>query len=92
MNEIQNKYHRIEAYKINIIYFSCFDDKMYILNNGIDGLALDHNQKLLKAAFLSNFKSYVLILSLVGTTIFYFFVLIYIKWLIMNIVQTTKTL
>ena len=44
MNEIQSKYHRIEAYEINIIYVSYFDDKMYILNNGIDELTLDHNQ------------------------------------------------
>ena len=27
-------------YEINKIYWPCFDDKIYILNNGYDGFAL----------------------------------------------------
>ena len=41
MNRIQSKDHRIETYEINKNFLSCFDDKIYIQNNGYDGLALD---------------------------------------------------
>ena len=40
MNRIQSKYHRIGTYEINKSYLSSFDDKIHILNNGYDGLAL----------------------------------------------------
>ena len=39
INRTQNKDHRIGTYEINKISFSCFDDKIYIQNNGYDGLA-----------------------------------------------------
>ena len=40
MNRIRSKNHRIGTYEINRISLSCFADKIYILNNGIDALAL----------------------------------------------------
>ena len=40
MNRIQGNDHRIGTYKINKIPLSCFDDKIYIQENGCDGLAL----------------------------------------------------
>ena len=40
MNRIQSKDHKIRTYEINEISLSCFDDKIYIQNNGCDGLAL----------------------------------------------------
>ena len=40
MNGIQSKDHRIGTYEINKIWLSCFIDKIYIQNNGYDGLAL----------------------------------------------------
>ena len=40
MNRIQRKFHRKETYEINKISLSCFFDKIYILINGYDGLAL----------------------------------------------------
>ena len=40
MNRIQSKDHKIRTYEINKISLSCFDDKIYIQNNGCDGLAL----------------------------------------------------
>ena len=40
INRIQSKYHWIGTYEINKISLSCFDDKIYIQNNGYDGLAL----------------------------------------------------
>ena len=40
MNGIQSKHHKIGSYEIKKISFSCFDDKIYILNNGYDRLAL----------------------------------------------------
>ena len=42
MNRIQSKDHRIRTYEINKISLSCSDDKIYIQNNGCDGLALGH--------------------------------------------------
>ena len=45
MKKIQSKDHRIETletYEINMISLSCFDDKIYIQNNGYDGLALGY--------------------------------------------------
>ena len=34
MNRIHSKNHRIGTYKSNKISLSCFDDKIYIQNNG----------------------------------------------------------
>ena len=42
MNRIQNKDHRIGTYEINRISVPCFDDKIYIQNNGSDGLSLGY--------------------------------------------------
>ena len=42
VNRIQSKDHKIGTYEINKISLSCFDDKIYIQNNGCDGLALGY--------------------------------------------------
>ena len=42
MKRIQSINHKIGTYEINQIWLSCFDDKIYILNNGYDGLALGY--------------------------------------------------
>ena len=42
MNRIQNKDHRVGTYEISEISLSCFDDTIYIQNNGCDGLALGY--------------------------------------------------
>ena len=42
MNRIQSKDQKIETYGISKISLSCFDDKIYIQNNGYDGLALGY--------------------------------------------------
>ena len=42
MDKIQNKNDRIGTYEINGIFFSCFDDKIYIQNSGYDELALGY--------------------------------------------------
>ena len=42
MDRIQSKDYRIGTYEINEISLSCFDDKIYIQNNGYDGLALGY--------------------------------------------------
>ena len=39
MNRIQSKGHRIGTYYNNIL-LPCFNDKIYIRNNGYDGLAI----------------------------------------------------
>ena len=40
MNRIQVKSHSTGTYEINKISLSCFDDKIYIQNNGCDKLAV----------------------------------------------------
>ena len=42
MNRIQSKDHRIGTYKINKISLICFHNKIYIQNNGYDGLVLSY--------------------------------------------------
>ena len=42
MNRIQSKDHRIKTHEINKISLSCFDNKIFIQNNGCDELALGY--------------------------------------------------
>ena len=42
MRRIQDKKHKMGKYKINKISLSCFDDKRFILNDGIHTLAYFH--------------------------------------------------
>ena len=42
MNRIQSKDYKIGTYEINKIPLSCFDDKIYIQNNGCEGLPLGY--------------------------------------------------
>ena len=39
MKRIQSKLHRTGTYEVCKISLSCFDDKRYILGDGIDSLA-----------------------------------------------------
>ena len=42
MKRTQSKLHRIATYDICKISMSCFDDKSYILNDGINSLPYFH--------------------------------------------------
>ena len=42
MKRIQSNLHQVGTYDINKISSSCFDDKRYILNDGINTLAYFH--------------------------------------------------
>ena len=42
MNRIQSKDNITESYEISKISLSCFDNKIYIQNNGYDALALGY--------------------------------------------------
>ena len=42
LNRIQSKDHKIRTYEINKISLPCFDDKIYIQNNGYNGLAIGY--------------------------------------------------
>ena len=44
MNRIQSKDHILGAYEINKTFFSCFEDKLYIQNNGYNELALGYQR------------------------------------------------
>ena len=39
---IQTKKHKIGTYEIDKIYLSCFDDKRYVLDDGVNTLAYFH--------------------------------------------------
>ena len=42
MKRIQSKKHKIGTYEINKISLSCFDDKRFVLDDGIHTLAYLH--------------------------------------------------
>ena len=42
MNTIRSDHHQISSYQINKISLSCYDDKRYILHDGISSLAYGH--------------------------------------------------
>ena len=42
MKRIQGKRHKMGTYKTNEISLSCFDDKRFVLNDGIHTLAYFH--------------------------------------------------
>ena len=42
MKTIRSKNHQLGSYEINKVSLSCFDDKRYILENGIDSYASGH--------------------------------------------------
>ena len=42
MKTIRSENHQIGSYKLNKISLSCFNDKRYILNNGINSYAYGH--------------------------------------------------
>ena len=42
MKRIQSKLHRIGTYNICKISLSCFDDKRYVLDDGVNTLAYFH--------------------------------------------------
>ena len=42
MKTIRSKNHQLGSYEINKVSLSCFDDKRYILENGIDSYAYGH--------------------------------------------------
>ena len=42
MRRIQGKKHKIGTYEINKISLSCFDDKIFVIDDGIHTLAYYH--------------------------------------------------
>ena len=44
MKRIQSKKHKTGTYEINIISLSVFDDKRFVLNDGIHTLAYFHRE------------------------------------------------
>ena len=42
MRGIKSKNHNLDTYETNKIFLSCFDDKQYIIKNGINTLAYGH--------------------------------------------------
>ena len=43
VREMKSKNHNVDTYETNKIFLSRFDDKRYILRNGINTLAYGHN-------------------------------------------------
>ena len=53
-------YHKIGTYKINKISLSCFDDKLYIQNNGYDASALAYKSfNYIKNSYLENYSEMI---------------------------------
>ena len=48
MKRILSELHCVNTYDINKISLSCFDDKRYVLDDGINSLAYGHKELLLK--------------------------------------------
>ena len=71
----------MEIYEINKISLSCLDYKIYIQNNGCDGWALDNHSK---QFFLQSYKNINLFFYLIRTAFFTFFVLVYIKYIVIE--------
>ena len=44
MKTIRSENHQLGSYELNKVSLSCFDDKRYIHNNGIDSYAYGHNK------------------------------------------------
>ena len=42
VKRIQSKRHRLGSYDVFKVSLSCFDDKRYVLDNGVDSLAYFH--------------------------------------------------
>ena len=42
MKRIQSKKHKLKTYEIDKIFLSCFDNKRFVLDNGIYTLAYFH--------------------------------------------------
>ena len=47
MKRIQSKKHKLETYEIDKISLSCFDDKRYVLDDGIHRLAYFHKDRVI---------------------------------------------
>ena len=54
MKRIQSKKHKIGTYEINKISLSCFDDKRFILDDGIHTLACFHKECKKQKKFLKD--------------------------------------
>ena len=65
MKRIQSKLYKVGTYDLNKISLSCFDDKRYVLGDGINTLAyfqkdIDQFRLLLKALIIIyNYKNHV---------------------------------
>ena len=57
MKRIQSKLHRIGTYDVCKIYFSCFDDKRYILSDGINSLTYFHKDVESQQNWVKSIKS-----------------------------------
>ena len=45
MKTIRSSNHQLGSYELNKVSLSCFDDKRYIVNNGINSFAYGHYAK-----------------------------------------------
>ena len=54
LKRIQSKKHELGTYGIDIIYFLCFDDKRYVLDDGIHTLAYFHKNSVTSCKEIEN--------------------------------------
>ena len=60
MKRIQSKKHKLGTYKIDKISLSCFDDKRYVLDDGIYTLAYFHKDGVTSCNKKKKFKKIVI--------------------------------
>ena len=56
MKRIQSKLHQVGTYDLNKISLSCFDDKRFVLDDGINTLAYFHKNIDINQKYLRYFK------------------------------------
>ena len=68
METIQTQFHQLRSYQINKISLSCFDNKCYILKNGIKTLAYGHKDiKQIKANVSIEWNQGFILLTLINS-------------------------
>ena len=83
MKRMQAKKHKIGTYEINKIYLSCFDDKRYVLDDGVHTLAYFHKDNHKLQERLCQLKKILssIVIEAIGTVFIFIFIFIIIFFL-----------
>ena len=65
MKRIQSKKHKIGTYEIDKISLSCFDDKRFVLDDGVHTLAYFHTKIVIKNVIRMKMKIIIIIMIMI---------------------------